>query len=890
MECFKIEHLSFTYPNADKKTLDDISIVIHNGEFVTICGKSGCGKTTLLRLLKSSLSPIGNVEGRISFSGTPLSDCDLKTQASEIGFVMQSPDNQIVTDKVWHELSFGLESLGCSTPEIRARVSEMASFFGMDIWFHKDVSELSGGQKQKLNLASVMVLQPSVLVLDEPTSQLDPIAAQDFFKTLEKINRELGVTVVITEHRLEEAFPLSDRVIVLDKGKIIADAPPREVGKQLNLLSHDMCMALPTPIKVHNAIPNEQICPLNIREGRRWLETYAQTNEFFLDTVPKDNSPSEKTDFIVEASDVWFRYDPYSADVIKGLDISIRKGEIFAILGGNGVGKTTALSLISGIIKPYRGEIRIKGKNSSKIKDLYRGIIGFLPQNPQSLFVKKTVFLDLMDILSEQKIPQEECEMQIANISSLCCIEHLLEKHPYDLSGGEQQRAALAKVLLCKPEILLLDEPTKGMDAHFKETFANILRSLKQNGITVIMVSHDIEFCAEHADRCAMFFDGNITSVGTPRVFFSGKSFYTTSANRMARTTIPGAVLTRDIILACGGSVSYKQESRSSAVTPHFEKKPKNNPPQKKKRSRRQLIAGSFFLLCFLITSIGYIIISGTSLLHTKTNQHILQIVGIVEIAMSFLCFFPGRELGTDFYVRSNKKNKLSKRTVLAAFFILIAIPFTIFIGSCFFDDRKYYFISTMILIETMIPFCFIFESRKPKARELVVISVLCAITVAGRAIFLTIPQFKPVIALIIIAGICFGGETGFLVGAVSAFISNFIFGQGPWTPWQMVAFGMIGFLAGILFQKGFLRKTKATLCIFGFFATVVIYGGIMNPASIITMQSIITPEMIIFAYLKGLPFDLVHAFSTVFFLWFIAEPMIEKLERVKVKYGMIKG
>lgn len=191
-------------------------------------------------------------------------------------------------------------------------------------------------------------------------------------------------------------------------------------------------------------------------------------------------------------------------------------------------------------------------------------------------------------------------------------------------------------------------------------------------------------------------------------------------------------------------------------------------------------------------------------------------------------------------------------------------------------------------MFETLLPFCMMFEHRKPQARELVVVSVLCALAVSGRAAFSMLPQFKPVAALVIIGGVCFGGETGFLTGAVTAFVSNFFFGQGPWTPWQMFAFGLIGLLAGILFQKGMISKTKGSLSAFGFLVTFIIYGGIMNPASVIMWQNSINGAMLLSAYAMGLPFDLIHAFSTAFFLWFIAEPMIEKLERIKIKYGLI--
>lgn len=812
MECFKVENLSFAYPNAQCMALHDISFTAKHGEFVLVCGKSGCGKTTLLRLLKSSLSPFGQIEGHICFDGKPLACYDTKEQAARIGFVMQNPDNQLVCDKVWHELAFGLESLGFAQNEIRTRVSEMASFFGIQNWFHKNVSELSGGQKQLVNLASVMVMQPSVLILDEPTSQLDPIAAAEFLQTIAKINRELGVGVILSEHRLEDAFPMADRVIVMDGGTIIVNDEPRNAGRILKDKNHDMHRALPTPMRVHGQIPNSLPCPLTVRDGRVWLGEYAKENFLNHAIIPKD-ALERGGETVVQIKDAWFRYEKHLSDVIKGLSVSVQKGELFCIVGGNGAGKTTALSLMSGQSKPYRGDVLIKGQSISKIKNPCGGLIGALPQNPQSVFVKKTVRLDLMDMLSESRLSKSEKEQKVQDICALCALENLADSHPYDLSGGEQQRAALAKILLADCEILLLDEPTKGMDAHFKEEFAHILAKLKDGGVTVVMVSHDIEFCAQYADRCALFFDGGITSSGSPREFFRGNSFYTTAANRMARACLPDAVLAEDIVLACGGELAPSEPKELKV--PKSRPAPEPTPPQ----SRAQ---------------------------------------------------------------------GLSKSTLVSCLLILLLIPLTICAGVFLLQDRKYYFISLLIILETMIPFCMAFESRKPRARELVIISVLCAIAVAGRAAFFMLPQFKPVAAVVIVAGVCFGGETGFLVGAVSAFVSNFFFGHGPWTPWQMFAFGSIGFLAGVLFRSGIVKKSKLPLCIFGFIVTLVIYGGIMNPASVIMHQSKISWELIASACAMGLPFDLIHAFSSAFFLWFISEPMVEKLERVKMKYGLV--
>ncbi|MBE7019624.1 MAG: ATP-binding cassette domain-containing protein [Ruminococcaceae bacterium] len=891
MESFKVEHLSFAYPNRTDEALKDVSFTVQQGEFVLVCGKSGCGKTSLLRLLKSSLSPFGEFSGTILFNGKPLAEYDTKEQAAGIGFVMQNPDNQIVTDKVWHELAFGLESLGYKQNEIRTRVSEMASFFGIQTWFYKNVTELSGGQKQLLNLASVMAMQPSVLILDEPTSQLDPIAAGEFLKTLEKINRELGTTVILTEHRLEDAFPLADRVLVVDGGKIIADAPPKEVGFLLKEKNHAMYAALPTPMRVHGSINNSLACPLTVREGRSWLESFSKENSLHAEVIPKD-VPTEDGETVLEIADAWFRYEKNLPDVVKGLNIRVQKGELFCLVGGNGTGKTTALSLLSGLHSPYRGDVLIQGQKISKIKSLYSGLLGVLPQNPQSVFVKKTVYLDLMEILSEQKLSKEEKQKKVQNIATLCRIENLLEAHPYDLSGGEQQRAALAKILLMEPEILLLDEPTKGMDAYFKEEFADILLDLKQNGITVFMVSHDIEFCAEYADRCALMFDGAITSVDTPRAFFKGKNFYTTSANRMARTCLPDAVLAEDIVKACGGTVKPRERRLRSVMFRQSEvKKQPERTIKNKKLTPLRIIFGCVFALLFVITTLFYymqIDLLGFSQIEFL-EMDTWQILAIVEIVVVCFCFFPQRDIGIEVIQTPKTDRKLTKRTLVAAFLILLLIPLTIYIGVFFLGDKKYYFISLLIILETIIPFCMIFEARKPQARELIIISVLCAVGVAGRAAFAMLPQFKPVVALVILAGVCFGGETGFLVGAVTGFVSNFFFGQGPLTPWQMFGFGIIGFLAGICFKKGFLRKTKASLCIFGFVATLVIYGGIMNPASLIVSQSKLNREMIASSYVVGFPFDLVHALSTAFFLWFISEAMIDKLERIKLKYGLVE-
>ena len=566
-----IENLSFAYPGEEIRALDRISLHIDKGEFIVLCGKSGCGKSTLLCHLKPPLTPHGKHKGEILFSGKPLEEMTNRDQAQRIGFVLQNPDNQIVTDKVWHELAFGLESLGFKTRDIRIRVAEMASYFGIQEWFYRDVASLSGGQKQLLNLASIMAMHPDLLVLDEPTSQLDPIAASDFLETVKKINRDLGTTIILTEHRLEEVFPAADRVVVMDEGRIYAVGTPMEIGQKLKEDDHEMFTALPSPMQIYaRTITREELpCPITVRDGRQWLDKVMAAMPEPGESETEDGSRimpeygkttiENHPQTIIEGKDLWFRYDKDLPDVVKGLSIKLFEGEFYCLLGGNGTGKSTTMALLSRLRTPYRGKILLQGKDIRKYKsaDLFRGFLGVLPQNPQSLFVKKTVEEELYEMIGGRKEKKDaswhlamDKEDAVAGIADLTHLNPFMSRHPYDLSGGEQQRLALAKILLLRPRLLLMDEPTKGLDSYFKQEFAGILAQLRAHGVTIFMISHDIEFCAAYADRCGLFFDGNVVADGPPREFFAGNNFYTTSANRMAREYFPEAVTGKDVI-AC---------------------------------------------------------------------------------------------------------------------------------------------------------------------------------------------------------------------------------------------------------------------------------------------------------------------------------------------------
>ncbi len=498
MEILNIKNLTFKYPRATKNALNNISLTVNEGDFVLLCGSSGSGKTTLLRLLKEETAPFGEKSGSIRIK-----------ENVTVAIVNQDTENQIVSDTVWHNLAFALEGMNKPSHEIRQKVAEIAEFFDIAHMFHKNTFHLSGGEKQLLNLASVMVTDPDILILDEPTSQLDPIAARRFTDMIKRLNQEMNLTIIISEHRTEDLWNYADAIFIMNDGEFVKEAPSDYM--------------LPRAIQLYNRLNIGGVCPKTVGECREFLSSKF-TNEFnYIDEKVNQH------DLALRIKDVYFRYEKHSSDVLKNLNFSCNFGEVLTLLGGNGSGKTTLLSLISGINKPYSGKIKKYGKS-----------IAVLPQNVKTVFTKDVLREDLSLITDKF---EEICDK--------LSIAHLLDRNPYDLSGGEAQRAALAKLLLVKPDIICLDEPTKGIDEKGKKDIQNIIRDLANRGVAVIIVSHDADFSAEVSDRCAFLFDGQIVSQGTPREIFSKNKFYTTYASRISRHMYKNAVTLDDVVTLC---------------------------------------------------------------------------------------------------------------------------------------------------------------------------------------------------------------------------------------------------------------------------------------------------------------------------------------------------
>ncbi len=535
MEIYSAENLTFTYPKCDTPAIQDISFKINSGDFIVICGSSGSGKTTLLRMLKPCLAPAGKKSGSLRYKGMDIINADDNERRLEIGFVMQNPHTQIVADKVYRELSFAMENLSFSKEEIRLKTGEAAAYFGLSDVFNRNTWELSGGQKQLLNLAGAVASQPDVLILDEPVAQLDPLSSEKFLNNIVKLNRDFGMTVIMSDHNPSRVFEYAAKIMALENGRLSAFEPPQTISSVLSGIDcgYPVLNAMPASVRLYNRFnTGGKTPPLNIRQGREYLQNNFSNKKQRKITAQANGTSSKKRDSLIQARGVYFRYEKRSHDVLRGFDFDLYKGEIYALLGANGSGKSTAAKIISGNLRQYRG----------RIKKSPECIAAYLPQNPAALFVKDTLAEDLLSVGEEDRVKA---------IGERLALKKLFSRHPLDLSGGEIQRAAIAKILLTRPGAIILDEPTKGMDALSKDVMTDILKDLKREEMSVVVVTHDVEFACSVSDRCGLLFDGQIISENSPREFFSGNSFFTTDANKLSRGFYDNAVTLDDLVNLC---------------------------------------------------------------------------------------------------------------------------------------------------------------------------------------------------------------------------------------------------------------------------------------------------------------------------------------------------
>ena len=605
MALIEFNNFSFAYMNSDGtesevKSLDSINLEIDYGDFVLLCGPSGCGKTTLLTNLKKELMPAGRRSGEIKFNGTRIIDMDEISSACDIGYLFQNPDSQIVTDTVIQEIAFPLENIGLPTEEIRNRISEIVAFFGINDILHKNVNELSGGQKQLVNLCSLLVLRPHVLLLDEPMSQLDPIASYEFLSIVRRLNEEFSITVIMSEHKADSIFPFIDKAVFLKDGKI-----------EFVDNAHNICSEviddeifenyLPAVTKIYNSLSVKYPSliklntPLSIREGRRCLNTIhddlikisnddvdsINLNHDNLHITNKKYHSQEKSGILdkislggnknalINMNGIYFAYEKGNL-ILKNVDFELEKGDFVSLIGGNGVGKSTFLQLLVGILKPIKGKVKYKkgikrayvhqnpmihfSKDNVKEEFLESILESKLLQNNSVGFNKET-YDDLLKMSNEEFIESDvlnglefdSIEFKFKELIEFFDICDLIDKHPYDCSGGEQQKIVIVKALLQNADVLVLDEPTKGLDPISSKNLANILNSLRDNGITILMTSHDLDFVANNCMRCLMLFDKDIQIDDDPKVIFAENNFYTTFVNRMVKDYVPEIVTLDDL-------------------------------------------------------------------------------------------------------------------------------------------------------------------------------------------------------------------------------------------------------------------------------------------------------------------------------------------------------
>ncbi len=568
MFLFKVENLTYYYPESERPALNNINLTVKEGEFLLVIGGSGSGKSSLARALAGLVPDFygGKFGGKVFFNSHDLRKMDRRNLGKEIGIVFQDPEKQLVMLSVEAEIAFGLENLGLPPEDMLRRVAEVMGFLNLTPVKSEFTTNLSGGQKQKLALAAILAMQPRVLILDEPTSQLDPMSAEELLNLVKRLNEEMGYTIILIEQRLERCFHLADRILVMENGRIVKEGPAEEVARW----EVENSLPFVPPVARFFASLQQPRLPLTIKEGRQALGRYFSVSgpqgghQPSRQTLPNLlRKPVKKKKVLLEPEpasqlkDVWFTY-PNGREALRGINLSVKKSEFVVVLGENAAGKSTLLKQMAGLLQPGRGSVVVAGKDTRKIssRELAREV-GYLAQNPNNYLFCDTVEQELLFTLNNLGLSCEDRAVEI--LLERLDIARYRKVNPRDLSSGERQRVALAAVLVARPKILLLDEPTRGLDYRLKNELGLLLRELAQEGLSVVLVTHDVEFCAEHAARVIIMFDGRIIADGPPEEILNGSLFYSPQMNRLFKGYAQGVLTVQDGIraLALNGDFPY---------------------------------------------------------------------------------------------------------------------------------------------------------------------------------------------------------------------------------------------------------------------------------------------------------------------------------------------
>lgn len=540
-----VSHLTFTYPDQPTPVLDAINLTVDPGDFIVVAGDTGSGKTTLLNHLKKELRPRGTRTGDVVVAGTPVAEMTKLASAQTVGYVAQDPQTQPVMATVIEELAFPLESIGCPSDEIERRITELANFLGLDQNLDRQIHQLSGGQLQLVNLASVLILRPKLILLDEPTSQLDPLTAQHFLTVLGRINQDLGITIMLTEHRLSTVAAMANRMILLQDHHLTFDGDPHAGLTKMATDGHLTYFVPSIPkLFLDQHIQTGQL-PISVADAQLAIRNqhleFQATNA--AATVP--SAPAEKP--ILTVDNISFSFDGQK-NVLHHLDLSVDPGTWLSIIGKNGSGKSTLLTLICGLMTPQHGKIRFDHQLVWKMTNKQRiAKLSFLSQTPSLQFTADTVREELEVQAAELRLP--DAKPRVDRMIDQFHLQRIQNQNPFDISGGQQQLVGLAIALMATPDLLVLDEPTKGLDPYTKIQVGHLLKQYQRAGMTIIIASHDMEFCAEFADKCGFMFDGHLNILLLTKSFFTDNFFFTTPINRIVRDQVKDALLPSDLTL-----------------------------------------------------------------------------------------------------------------------------------------------------------------------------------------------------------------------------------------------------------------------------------------------------------------------------------------------------